>query len=185
MAKYSKLQPILQTIYGENSANQFDRYSAALNAFADRFGNTGAYAFDGVDDFIAVTGTNLPGGNLPRSLCAWVRIPDATNAGNDGIVTYGVRGANTVFGLRLGDPVRVVTWDANGDLPLNMPAETTRWTHFCTTHDGSTTRAFFNGHLMAQATKSYSTSAGALCIGQRSNASGLAPCDGGGFYFKG
>lgn len=151
----------------------------------DRFGNTGAYAFDGVDDFIGIAGTNLPGGNLPRSLCAWVRIPDATNAGNDGIVTYGVRGANTVFGLRLGDPVRVVTWDANGDLPLNVPAETTRWTHFCTTHDGSTTRAFFNGHLMAQATKSYSTSAGALCIGQRSNASGSTACDGGGFYFKG
>ena len=41
MAKYSKLQPILQTIYGENSASQFDRYSAALNAFVDRFGNAG------------------------------------------------------------------------------------------------------------------------------------------------
>jgi hypothetical protein len=160
-------------------------YGAPVTNATDRFGNAAAYAFDGAADFISALGTNLPTANQPRSVCAWVSVPDTSNSGNDGIVTYGRRGPNSVLGLRLGSPLALVAWDANGDIGFQRDVEVSRWTHTCVTHDGTISRTYFNGHLMAQASKTFSTSLGNICIGQRSNTSGTAACDGGSTFLKG
>lgn len=160
-------------------------YGSPVTTGIDRFGNAGIYTFDGVDDYISAAGTNLPTGNAARTLCGWVNIPDTTNTANDGVITYGRRNANTVFGIRLGGPQQFFAWDANGDLDFKMTATVSKWTHTCTTHDGATTRVYLNGHWLDQSAKSYSTSAGNICFGQRSNPSGTNLCDAGGFFFKG
>ncbi|MFO1472330.1 MAG: LamG-like jellyroll fold domain-containing protein [Turneriella sp.] len=152
----------------------------------DRFGNTGYYAFDGLDDYISMSGANLPTGNAARTVCAWIKIDDVTNAGNDGVVTYGVRGSNTVFGLRLGSATEVSSWGGSNDVGFNVPLPVSNWTHACVTHNATVSKVYQNGHLLNQVTTAYSTGAGNLCIGERSGASGGAGCDvPGNFFFKG
>jgi len=153
---------------------------------AGRYGeNNGAYAFDGNNDYIHAPGTNLPLGAASRTLCAWVRIDDTSNAGNDGIVTYGQRGANTVFGLRMQNTSTVSSWSAVSDVSFGTPLTTTKWAHTCIAHSGTLTRVYQNGHLTNYGTANYNTATGHLCVGQRSRPDGSSLCDGGTFFFKG
>lgn len=159
------------------SASNGTTNGAPSTIATDRFGSSGGYAFDGVDDYLSMSGTNLPIGNAARTVCAWVRIEDGTNTGNDGIVTYGQRGPNTVFGLRMSNPSQVSSWSASSDVNFNLPLPVTNWTHTCVTHNGSVTQVFQNGRILNSSAASYNTQPGSLCIGERSATGGGAACD--------
>ncbi|WBO86744.1 LamG-like jellyroll fold domain-containing protein [Hymenobacter yonginensis] len=111
-----------------------------------------ALAFDGVDDYVSGTNAQLPQGNAPRTLEAWVK-PANTYCG---LFIYGTNATNQRAGLSLVDN-RLYYAGFNNDLIGATVLETDRWCHVAATFDGTTLRLYVNGVLDATQTNTYTT----------------------------
>lgn len=126
-----------------------------LSTDVDRFGtNNRASTFAG-SQYIATTATTgLPGGNAPRTLCAWVK-PNGSQTQHAGIVSYGYTGAaGSAFGLTMEPNNGFKIWEHSvGDIPVNAVLPAGTWSHVCAMHNNLTgiTAAYLNGHLVATA----------------------------------
>lgn len=116
-----------------------------------RPGSGTALDFDGKNDQITGIVPQLPVGNSPYTIEAWIK-PNVMNAG--GIVGWGSYGAiNQVNVLRLsptgGGGVRNYWW--NNDMELMTGSLTDDWHHVAVSFDGSTRKIYLDGVKRAEA----------------------------------
>lgn len=120
--------------------------------------NVTAYAthlnFDGASDRITGTNPNLPQGNSPRTIEAWVR----NSTGNDmTIFNYGNINAatNQVYTLHLYNGIYIIGYfnDINTGYNINDG----NWHHVAVSHDGSTSRIYVDGALINTTSITYNT----------------------------
>ena len=120
-----------------------------------------AISLDGVGDWVELVGTDIPTGNAPFTIGAWIN-PTSIPAGglNGGQVTFwGTQGpASTANGLRLfGESgVRHYFWGNDHDESYpsgSVLADTTGpngdgWHHMAITYDGNQTTHYYNGQQL-------------------------------------
>jgi hypothetical protein len=111
-----------------------------------------ALAFDGVDDYVVGTNAQLPQGNTPRTVEAWVN-PTNTNCG---LFVYGSNVTNQRAGLSLLSN-KLYYAGSNNDLIGNTALVPGRWYHVAATFDGTTLRLYVNGVLDASQAKTFNT----------------------------
>ena len=110
------------------------------------------YAFDGSDDYIALSGTKLfncfKGVNQPFSVAMWVLHADSTRAilfgdyATSGGVGFNIE-LNTSHGVRF-------YWNSSPDYsPSEMNIGTNVWHHIAFTYDGSSLKGYLDGVLCA------------------------------------
>ncbi|MBK9412188.1 MAG: hypothetical protein IPN61_01990 [Bacteroidetes bacterium] len=112
-----------------------------------------ALDFDGVNDFVSLnTVDNLPTGNSPYTLEAWIK-PNTINF-NEGFIGYGNFGTqNESNAIRFAGPTQLVNyWWAN-DLIVTIPNILDgNWHHIAATYDGTTRSIYTDGVLRGQDT---------------------------------
>lgn len=117
-------------------------------------------SLDGNGDFVTFVGTNIPIGNDPFTIQAWINPTSIPAGGSNGgqITFWGTQGpTSTANGFRLrGDSaVRHYFWGNDHDESLggSILADTTGpngdgWHHLGVTYDGTETNWYFNGSLI-------------------------------------
>jgi hypothetical protein len=113
----------------------------------DRFGNSAAaYRFDGVDDYISARVTELPYGNAPRTLTAWLMPTRAVvNDAMLGVVVYGAGNNHTLFGLALNPGETPFFWGGYADFYPKMSIPVGTWSFVAVTYRNSTIEMMVNG----------------------------------------
>jgi parallel beta-helix repeat protein len=144
-----------------------------------------AFFFDGASFIQVLTPQNIPVGNNPRTISAWVNSAGGTNL-YQGIVGYGTptNPGQVLFfewGGNAEDLNRLYTmnlsWGARGATLLAYDT----WYHVALTHDGSNTRLYVNGRLDANEAMTQNT-----VMNDAGLRIGLSPdFDGWHGYFKG
>lgn len=98
--------------------------------------------FDGVNDEMVVTSpSNLPLGNSPRTIEAWV------NPSTAGTVLFGW-GTQTTRGMSMigtGTSGIIYFWGQGADTPSNGTLTLGTWNHIAFTYDGTTVTIYING----------------------------------------
>ena len=135
---------------------------AAANTNGTNFGATLTFAtlnpgpgtaldFNGSSDLVSGNPSQLPTGNSPYTIEAWIK-PNVMNSG--GIVGWGNYGANNqVNALRLyAGGIHVYWW--NNDLDAPVGSLTDGWHHVATTFDGTTRKIYVDGVVRAAANAS-------------------------------
>lgn len=110
------------------------------------------YAFDGTDDYIALSGTKLfncfKGANQPFSVAMWVLHADSTRA-----ILFGdyATSGGVGFNIELYESHVVrFYWNSSPDyLPSGMNVGTNVWHHIALTYDGSSIKSYLDGVLCA------------------------------------
>lgn len=126
----------------DNSGNGNDGTADGAQPTVDRFGNTGgAYAFDGVDDFISTASLSEMPENITFS--AWFYYPSSASSG-----TYQIAEINGSSALALFDGAFQTVLNLNGvfEAPA-ISASADEWHHGAFTYDGTTFRSYLDGLL--------------------------------------
>ena len=110
--------------------------------------------FDGASDRITGTNPNLPQGNSPRTIEAWVR----NSSGNDmTIFNYGNINVatNQIYTLHLYNGVYIIGYfnDINTGYNINDG----NWHHVAVSHDGTNSRIYVDGVLINTTSITYNT----------------------------
>lgn len=103
-----------------------------------------AHSFDGVDDVINGTANTEISGSDNRSICAWYNLTDTTD---EYIVTIGGSGAGNGFVMKVATNITV---DYFGTSTVsNFTASLNTFEFACVTYNGTQTRIYGNGNLVA------------------------------------
>ena len=126
-----------------------------------------ALQFNGTNHYVTIPTTNLPTGNSPRTVVAWVNVG---NSGvNKSIINWGAstQTNNTRFCLYydVDGSIRVV--GENNDRPGKTVINDGKWHHIAATHDGSTVSLYIDGQLDTSHSVTYNTANTVAYIGKR------------------
>jgi hypothetical protein len=134
----------------------------------------GSISFNGTSNYFQGTDTGLPGGNAPRTICAWLN-PQAY-PGSAMMASYGANSNNNAFGLyMLGNTnIGLSAWNndilANATIPLNT------WSHVCGAYNGTTATIYRDGVALTSgpftAMAVLATTGNNLIIGRNAGSSG-------------
>lgn len=144
--------------------------------------NTGVYVtsndeayfeFDGNGDYLELGNEVQIDGNAPRTIEAWAYTESFNNGG---LFQAGTTGsASKDFSLRTinnqDNRWRVQQWGGGFDFDVTLPNSKDAWHHFCLTYDGSVSKLYYDGELVAQNTNVLNTGDFPLRIGRWQNAS--------------
>ena len=121
--------------------------------------------FDGVNDYVSNTITNLPLGNTARTIQAWVKTTQ--NTGGGAIMTYGNLTSNNRFALyQSGGKLNFVA-ELN-DYNTNATINDGVWHHIAATHDGTSLKVYLDGvQVGTTQAKTFATTGSQLSIGYR------------------
>ena len=113
----------------------------------DRFGNsTNSYSFNGIDNYISAVITNLPSGDPPRTMPAWLMpVKAVVNSAMLGVVGYGAGTSHTLFGLNLDHGQTLSFWGGNADFSPKLPAPLGMWSFVAVTYSDNTIEMMVNG----------------------------------------
>ena len=122
-----------------------DLSSYATNVIISAVGSSNALAFDGTSgNSVDGSNSNLPQGNSPRTIEAWVN-PSAT--ANATVFNYGTSGtANEGFGLAYFNQHVYLIGETN-DVVGSITIPTGQWTHLAISYDGNAASLYVNGAL--------------------------------------
>ncbi len=121
-----------------------------------------ALNFDGTNDRVTATVTNLPLGNSARTYELWLRTTTTTNG------TFLATGTSEVdnqfFGLTvLSNSLYLAGW--NNDFQFTTNLTDGKWHHVAATHDGTTARLYVDGSLIGSSARTYNTVGNTLVLG--------------------
>ncbi len=107
-----------------------------------KFGN----ALDPIPGHVEFDDSNLPAGNDPRTLSAWVNLDSVPEACGS-VFQYGSGGDTLLLGIMVGTlaTLYMVGWLADVKSDGTMP--TGEWNHLTITYDGELLRIYINRHL--------------------------------------
>lgn len=157
----------------EGSSNQ-----AALSENHDW--NTGVYVtaneeayfeLDGSGDYLELGNEVQIDGNSPRTIEAWAYVESFNNGAIFQGGTTGSVGKD--FSLRTmngqNNRWRVQQWGGGYDFDVTLPNSKDAWHHYCLTYDGTTSKLYYDGELVAQNTNNLNTGDFSLRIGRWQN----------------
>ncbi|MFA5961219.1 MAG: DUF2341 domain-containing protein [Parcubacteria group bacterium] len=133
-------------------------------------GRTGKYGaslnFDGGDDYVTASGSNLPIGFAPRTMSLWFNRTADQNY-TEALAWYGETGYAGIFGIAINDNdyLGVISYGDDyyptsfGTQPLNT------WTHVVAVYDGVDVYLYKNGAFMASEDKYWNLHAGDVSVG--------------------
>ena len=119
--------------------------------------NNGTFTFDGTNDYIAVSGSNFPLGNSPRTLNIWYYTNTSTwQADINNLFWYGTAGSTRQsFGVDFGTYPTMEFYSWADDINWNTTAPQVGWKNLQIAYDGNlTVRIYELGVLVA--TKTFS-----------------------------
>lgn len=131
---------------------------------------SGAYVFDGIDDFITANDSLLPSGNAPRTMSVWVRSTDLAIPDNAHILNYGTLNNGTAFGFWHRDNIVSFYGGAFGDVELQgagLAADT--WESLLVSYAADSVRVYRNGRFVIEEPRVLSTLLNLLVIGTTPN----------------
>lgn len=155
--------------------NEATIHGASLTT--DRFGRPdGAFEFSGTNSYISAPIPDLPSGNAPRTLTAWV-LP-SKSVTNDALLTvmsYASGSAGTVFGLGIHRNQRVFSRKGYGEFVSQFSAPPNQWSFVALTFADGKIGICVNGRWAFEEGSSLATgNTGKLFIGTAS-ADGYSP----------
>lgn len=157
------------SVTGNSISYGIDRNGVANNAVQINGSSGGSY--------LTANLTNLPTGNMARSISIWFKSIDNLNNVYNYPFGYGTQSANQAFGLQQNpanitvNPNRVEVYGfgpASNNVGINAPTfQLNTWYHYVITHDGiNTTKIYRNNVLLASFSKTWSTSGTLATIGR-------------------
>ncbi|MFY7964334.1 MAG: LamG-like jellyroll fold domain-containing protein, partial [Chitinophagaceae bacterium] len=132
-------------------------YTITVTRAANPPGN--ALNFDGTNDRVTATVTNMPLGNSSRTFELWLR---TTTTGT--FIAAGNSRNNNFFGLTvLSNSLYLAGWQ--NDFQFNTNLIDGKWHHIAATHDGTTARLYVDGSLIGSSARTYNTIGNDLVLG--------------------
>ena len=129
--------------------------------------------FDGANDYIEKTNcVNLPQGNSPRTIEAWIR----SGANGRSIVNYGTASSNQRSGLVVSSSGKLYYVGESNDLSGYTGLNDNKWHHVAAVYTGGTTGTltlYVDGIFDNSSVKNFSTTGTTIRLGQR-----VAPLNG-------
>ena len=126
-----------------------------INGVGFTSSNNGSFILDGTDDYIAVSGTNFPLSNSPRTLNIWYYTKTSTwQADINNLFWYGTAGSTRQsFGVDFGTYPTMEFYSWADDINWNTTAPQVGWKNLQITYDGNlTVRIYELGALVATKT---------------------------------
>lgn len=150
----------------------------------DRYGKSNsAFQFSGNDNntvsYIATGFKNLPSGNTPRTISAWVTHDTYGGQGGQGneghpIFGYGKpqgnQGNEVFFAKTSGNKAFILYGGYENDLTIDFTYTTKTWYHIVALFDGTTAKLYANNNIIGSSDKaSWNTTLDSLFIGSQCN----------------
>lgn len=127
--------------------------------------------FDGINDIVTASNPNLPQGNSPRTIEAWVKTNES-NSEASAIFSYGTVATNQRFGFSHLFGNFYFVGESN-DLSTTSKVNDNLWHHVAASFDGTTLRLYFDGVQVASAPKTFATTGNNIFIAHK----GLSPIE--------
>jgi len=132
--------------------------------------NEAYFGFDGSGDYLDLGSEVQIDGNEPRTIEAWAYTESFNNGGIFQAGTTGSAGKD--FSLRTmssDNNWRVQQWGSGYDFDVTLPNSKNSWHHFCLTYDGTKSKLYYDGELVAENTATLNTGDFSLRIGRWNN----------------
>jgi hypothetical protein len=111
--------------------------------------NNGSFIFDGSDDYIAVSGSNFPLGNSPRTLNIWFYTKTSTwNANVNNLFWYGSSSNRQGFGIDFDVYPKMEFYTWSDDINWNSFGPQEGWKNVQVTYDGNTTCRVYEAGIL-------------------------------------
>jgi hypothetical protein len=125
-----------------------------INGVGFTSSNNGSFIFDGSDDYIAVSGSNFPLGNSPRTLNIWYYTKTSTWQANiNNLFWYGTASGRQSFAVDFNTYPEMEFYSWADDITWNTTAPQVGWKNLQIAYDGNlTVRIYELGVLVATKT---------------------------------
>ena len=111
--------------------------------------NSGCFTFDGTNDYIAVTGTNFPLSNSPRTLNIWFYTKTSTWSANvNNLFWYGSGSTRQSFGIDFDTYPLMEFYTWTDDVNWNSFGPQEGWKNVQVTYDGNTTCRVYEAGIL-------------------------------------
>ena len=111
--------------------------------------NNGSFIFDGSDDYIAVSGSNFPLSNSPRTLNIWFYTKTSTWSANvNNLFWYGSGNTRQSFGVDFDTYPLMEFYTWNDDVNWNSFGPQEGWKNVQVTYDGNTTCRVYEAGIL-------------------------------------
>ena len=121
-----------------------------INGVGFTSSNNGSFIFDGSDDYIAVSGSNFPLGNSPRTLNIWFYTKTSTWSANvNNLFWYGTAGSTRQsFGVDFETYPMMEFYTWGDDIFWNSFGPQEGWKNVQVTYDGNTTCRVYEAGIL-------------------------------------
>jgi hypothetical protein len=120
-----------------------------INGVGFTSSNNGSFIFDGSDDYIAVSGSNFPLSNSPRTLNIWFYTKTSTWSANvNNLFWYGTASGRQSFGVDFDTYPLMEFYTWNDDVNWNSFGPQEGWKNVQVTYDGNTTCRVYEAGIL-------------------------------------
>ena len=120
-----------------------------INGVGFTSSDNGSFIFDGSDDYIAVSGSNFPLSNSPRTLNIWFYTKTSTWSANvNNLFWYGSGNTRQSFGIDFDTYPLMEFYTWNDDVNWNSFGPQEGWKNVQVTYDGNTTCRVYEAGIL-------------------------------------
>ena len=120
-----------------------------INGVGFTSSNNGSFIFDGSDDYIAVSGSNFPLSNSPRTLNIWFYTKTSTWSANvNNLFWYGTASGRQSFGVDFDTYPLMEFYTWTDDVNWNSFGPQEGWKNVQVTYDGNTTCRVYEAGIL-------------------------------------